>query len=307
MSNGPIIVIPEDEIIPGAKRVPVCICLDTERGMNEIWDQDLIKDGQRIYRNHKDEMKKKDGAISVDDLINDYYDELSLPVKKRYGMTKEEMKKRQADMETGFKQCKEVLKIFFKTLRDKRQPDIDVDVLVITFSGGEAQVFEPFTSGNSWDSDEWVDDLLNRTSQIEYKIEKSMQIGLKKAIDMLTDRTNSYSEQSIPSIRGRIVLLTRYKESEEEKTIGDDLERAELENYVESGLEPFKNICVTLGKSQDKQEDNKLAGLNFPDGTQFINPEKKGLEEVFKAISVSVSAGSDANIQNDDGDDDFAS
>ena len=133
-----------------SKKVPVCICLDTTEGMRYIWDEELISVAKKLVESHQDHpavkraLGKNKKNVSFDLIVEHFYDELPQSIRDRYGKTKEDMLKRKmGKVETGAEQSRQVLKIFFETLRSEHQKAIDVEVCVITFSDGKAEVVIP--------------------------------------------------------------------------------------------------------------------------------------------------------------------
>lgn len=285
-----------------AKKVPVVICLDTTEGMLEIWDEEIVSATKSIYRKHKDHSKlapyAKTQRVPLDLMFSLFFDEYPDSVRSRYGGTKEEIRKRKMDdIPTGANQSRNILRIFFETLRSEHdnQKSIDVEVCVITFSDGKTDILIPFSGPKIWNDVEWIKKLGDM--KIEYKghKKKTMLMGLYKATELLEERIEYYKEKHIDNIRGRIVLLTKPTLSQEDKN-----ERRKLKNLLETSLEEYRNIPVVLGKGKN-QVNNMLGGIEFPEGmTQFINSgfSNEQVEEIFKKISQSVSAGS-ANVDYD--------
>ncbi len=294
MSEEAIVDLSGLELV-SSKKVPVCICLDTSKDMRKIWDEEIIRLTHDLVNKHqnnpevKQALEKNNQSISFDLMIRLFYDEFPESLKSRYGRTREDMLKRKmGSVETGAAQSKKVLKIFFETLRKEHQKAIDVEVCVITFSDGKADVVIPFTGSTGWDNDNWVKDLEKRDFGYESE-KKSMLVGLYKATEELEKQLKKYQAEKQQNLRGRIVLLTKPTLTQESK-----IEKLKLENKVRSRLKEYKVIPVVLGKGKGQQE-SRLAGLAFPSGqTQFINASVSAtsLEEIFKAISVSVSSGS---------------
>jgi len=277
-----------DDLNCGAKKAPVCLCLDVSSEMKLIWDDDLINAAKKIDDAHKNALSRSNGRVKLKELINNFYDELPSSVRKKYGKTKQDMLQKIESIDTGINQSRKVLKIFFETLRKKQQKDISVEVCVITFSGGKASVLLPFAGREKWDDEKWLREASSKFAQISYGDEKkSMFIGLEKAAEMLNERFKSY-EKNVPAVRGRLVLLTRPTKSSESPG-----EKIKIKHVLDKDLLKFKIIPVLLGKNEE-QVSGSIDGLKFPAGTKFFNAsvEPDALEKIFEAISVSVSSNS---------------
>ena len=279
-----------DDLNLGVKRVPVCLCLDTESGMKLAEDEELKKAVRKINDDNPGILKpNKRGNIAVGDVVEKFYEELPLPIRKKYGRTKKEMLSNLQKIASGENQTRKILQIFFKTLREKQQKDIAVDVCILTFSGDEVNELIPFTERKEWDSDVWMEKLQGKVEKISYENDKKILFtGLKKGADMLEERIKSYREGT-SFARGRLVFLTRPTKSGEEPISAF----LSIKNSLQRMLKDYKVIPVILGKGKE-QDNGQLSGLKFPAGTKFINAADKTeeLEKIFEAISVSVSSNS---------------
>ncbi len=278
-----------DDLNSGVKRVPVCLCLDTESGMKLATDEALKKAVTEIDGKHPGVLQRNNrGNVYVTEVVDKFYEELPLAIRRKYGMTQKEMLSNLRKIDSGENQTRKILQIFFKTLREKKQKDIAVDVCILTFSGDSVNVFVPFTERKEWDSDKWLEKLQGRVENISYENDRKILVtGLDKGTDMLEEHIKSY-KKGTSFARGRLVFLTRPTPSGEPVT-----QRLRIKNSLQRRLINYKVIPVILGKGQE-QANGQIAGIKFPEGTKFINASDKTeeLEKIFEAISVSVSSNS---------------